>query len=79
MLQVHVIRCDEWEGVYVNGRLDDENHSIGTRDLPLGKPMTLQLIDASPALEDYVMEQGRLPKTLDEVIELLKRAKDGAK
>lgn len=70
-MNIDIIILDDWEGLYINGQLVDEGHSINLRTVlkKLAKEynFTFRSHCASPELEDKIQQVGSLPKNLDEV------------
>lgn len=69
MIKVAYVAGDDWCGVYIDGLLKDEGHSIGCLTLlelvALIGPFEVERIDANqPWLED----EGSLPEHLKDVV-----------
>lgn len=67
---VSVIKCVEWEGLYVDGDLLLEEYEIDLEDaafLVKGESITLTVRKAGDLLEDWVCQHQGLPKKLEEV------------
>lgn len=65
---VFIVKYDDWKGLYVDGRLAYENHSIADQeiaDLMAGEPFTLayKWVEQMP-------EAGRFPETRAELDEI---------
>lgn len=58
------IEADDWVGVYIDGKLDWEGHSLPPRDLlaRFAKDVRYRGFDAP--LEDYLEEYGGFPNDL---------------
>lgn len=58
----------EWEGLYVDGTLVDEGHSLDTHDVLtiLGKEFEFE-VDEVEANGEWMEENGRLPTKLSQV------------
>lgn len=56
---------DNWEGLYVDGVLKAEGHSISVRDVAQALGVALEVLVAD---ERWLEEQGRLPASLGEVV-----------
>ena len=65
MSKYRLIQCDDWAGLYKDGVLLQEGHSIPTRDLceELGISYTFDEGD----VDDYLMEHGSFPTKLEDV------------
>ena len=65
-----LVQADDWEGLYVGGKLIHEDHSIAADDLLviLFKAMLLRTEAHSEWCDDaWLSERGRLPKDIAEV------------
>lgn len=79
MKTITVLKVDEWNGLYIDDDLIDEQHKFSLRDIGniLAKcdnhaKLRERWVDATP-VDDYVVENSRFPKTLTECEELLGR------
>lgn len=69
----HIVRIsndDDWEGVYIDGVIADQNHSVDYRYI-LEKLNGMGLIRYEEFLvdQDWMYSQGHLPENLDEIPE----------
>lgn len=66
MKHIVLITADDWQGIYVNGKLMDENHSLSLR-------MVLEILGVE--FSDFTVDQewmenhGHLPENLSDVPE----------
>lgn len=62
------VRVEEWEGLYIDGELVDENHTIDVQDNLNGKTVSFKSLPYSETLDEYVMEEGGFPQTYTELL-----------
>lgn len=61
-----IVDVDDWAGLYIDGELKHENHSIPLREL-VGYTLTeVRGLDGTD-FEKWLLEHGRMPKLLSEV------------
>ena len=72
-MQVSVVRGEDWEALYINGILKNENHSIMTeRALEIleeafnGSPYTLE-VEVIQADDKWLSKRGNMPMSLKDV------------
>lgn len=60
-----LVRADDWEGLYINGELVEEGHSVGVSTVmkKIGINMEERWCD-----DNWLYERGRLPKQLKDVV-----------
>lgn len=68
-VQITFVLGDDWEGVYLNGKLKHQGHSISAMELAntlvnYGRVMSVQVTEPD---EEWLQEQGRLPDKLSDV------------
>ena len=64
-IAVAFVHCDDWEGLYIDGKLVREGHNVEVDDLPAE---TLGIsIECIYPNDDWLPDGGRLPKDLSEV------------
>ena len=63
-VEITIVDADDWSGLYVNGELRDEGHSLRVSDVLeiLGYKVTWKECDG-----DWMDEHGTLPNKLSEV------------
>jgi len=63
--QLIIIRCDDWEGIYYNDKLINQDHSIDWNKVitELGYNIKVEYIDD----EEFLDSLGYLPESLDEL------------
>jgi hypothetical protein len=61
-----LVFSDDWCGIYVDGELEYENHTLSVIDLLLITEADFEQIWAD---EEWISERGVLPKDLNEVVE----------
>lgn len=62
---------DDWEGIYTNGKLALEGHSIGTLELLEWLKETGQKITSVAQVEadtEWLNENGSLPRLIEDVV-----------
>jgi hypothetical protein len=59
------VHCDDWEGLYVNGKLIREGHGIEIDDIPTDV-LGVEIESIYPN-DDWLKDGGRMPENLDEV------------
>lgn len=66
--EIVLIKADDWEGLYVNGQLEEENHILYAQDI-LKVLAQLGLIDYLSKSCDatWLEDEGELPEQLSEV------------
>jgi hypothetical protein len=59
-----LVRGDDWEGLYIDGKLETEGHSLSPSDIfkVLDIRVTNHDLD-----DEWICEQGSLPENFDEV------------
>ncbi len=64
-MKVDIVTGDDWSGVYVDGRLKEEGHSVDPYRLllTLGVEFQTHTVD-----EDWLTEEGLLPEEFDAVV-----------
>ena len=77
MNKLIVVRADEWEGLFVNGHLKEEGHSLNEgehylkysqRTLEKYSPCSIEVKYVTDRYyENYLSVYGRLPEYLDDV------------
>jgi len=77
MTKIVFVAGEDWQGVYVNGELATENHSVMRYYemepvFRLIAGVELSRIPQTSALDEYLYENGSLPDTLDELHKGLK-------
>lgn len=68
-MTVRLISADDWKGLYINGKLKHQGHSIPTHvwlELLKGEQIFLEEYDGAM---DKLWDKGRLPDTFTEVRE----------
>ncbi len=68
MRQIVVYNATEWQGMYVDGLLNDENHYIELSSIEQAaqnQPCKISFRDASKTLEAYIMDNSGFPDTLE--------------
>lgn len=63
------VRVDDWEGLYLDGKLYSENNSINLGDELDGKTVSFYYRGYNPADEEYTTNAGNLPETYDELLD----------
>jgi hypothetical protein len=70
-MTIDIVTLDDWEGLYINGKLVDEDHSIRLdtvlKKLAREYKFTFRSRYVSPEFEEKIHEVGNLPENLDEV------------
>jgi len=61
---VTIVLCDDWTGLYVNGRLAVENHFLRPRDVLEALGFSYVVISADP---NWLEASGSLPERLEDV------------
>ena len=64
MAKVTYVQGDDWEGVYIDGKLEIEGHSIDFREVLDKMGVQVESISADC---NWLHERGRLPDNLSEV------------
>ena len=72
MKEVTIVSATEWEGLFIDGKLVGENHSLGWDFLPELEPFTFLRIHANSKIEYALLERGGFPKSLEEISNLQK-------
>lgn len=75
MLEIEVVHGDDWQGLYANGSLIDENHKIETYDIVNLINNNINLIDKESGIIfneawcdiNWFEDIGNFPERLDEV------------
>ena len=70
-MNVTIVKSDDWQGVYFDGILQTEGHSVRATEVLLclvGKP-EISSVDEIVASESWMEEVGCLPKYLREVVQ----------
>jgi hypothetical protein len=62
--QIAFVDGDDWEGLYLNGKLVKEGHNIRTDDLLCYLGFDAEYLYAD---DEWLAEQGRLPENLEDV------------
>lgn len=62
------VRVEDWEGLYIDGGLVDQNHTIDLQDSLNGKTVSFKSLPYSETLDEYVMEEGGFPQSYDELL-----------
>ena len=63
-LQVTHVSGDDWEGIYIDGKLVEEGHNVQLRDFAKHVGITLQEIEADL---EWLEDEGSLPEVLLDV------------
>jgi hypothetical protein len=67
-MNIDLVRGDDWEGIYLDGFLQLENHSLRLSDvLELLMDQQIDGFHQHTADEEWLEERGRLPENLSEV------------
>lgn len=66
MSAVFVTNYNDWEGIYLDGKLVDQGHSLDLVQTLKRLGIDVRVVEPS---HDWLMSRGRLPDTLDEVVE----------
>lgn len=61
------ITSDDWEGLYINGKLHHENHRITAKQLVAILANNGVKIEGLRIDDDYMEDLGNLPKQFDEI------------
>lgn len=62
-----VVKVDDWAGLYIDGKLVSEGHSISTHDLVVHGVLDEDRgLDGTP-FEQELINHGGMPKNLDDV------------
>lgn len=64
------VRVEDWEGLYIDGQLFDQNSMI---DLPWaldGKTVSFKFRRGTDAEDQYIMDEGGFPSTYQELLDL---------
>jgi hypothetical protein len=72
MKEVTIVSATEWEGLFIDGKLVGENHSLGWDCLPERDVFSFRRIHANSKVEDILMEKGGFPESLETIINLQK-------
>lgn len=67
MKQVILIQAYDWSGLYVDGSLANQDHSIDIRDLPLNEPISIRIVIANDALENWLQTTAGFPNALEDI------------
>jgi hypothetical protein len=62
--KITYVTSDEWEGIYVDGKLVCENHSLSIREFLEYTGVECDRMDCD---EDWMADHGHLPEDLAEV------------
>ena len=67
-----VILCvDDWEVLYVNGQEEYQHHSVGIGHISKFCPIeSIKRTWITGKLEDYVLDNGGFPNSLEECVEI---------
>lgn len=76
MSKMVVVQLDDWCGIYVHGKLEDEGHLDETLMIQEIKPEffpieKVEFIDAYEDEEEVLGERWRMPETLQEVLDIV--------
>lgn len=63
-IKIVIVNADDWQGLYINGVLKFENHSI---DLDVFAKFAGVELEEKWCNDDWLSERGRLPDRLDDV------------
>jgi len=64
-MRVDWIQACEWEGLYVDGKLKEEGHSISVYDVLTALDIPFKQYQLNEKDEDALMDSGYLPKKID--------------
>ena len=67
MTKYVVIQCDDWTGMYKDGKLVQEGHEISSRDMCHELGIDFKFDEG--VVDDYLMENGRFPENLEDLPE----------
>jgi hypothetical protein len=63
-----IARADDWEGIYVGGKLHDEGHSIELkRGIEIAIENNVTKVVWQEVDDDWISEVGNLPSDMNEV------------
>lgn len=60
-----IVTCDDWQGLFCDGRLLEENHSLDLRDTIERMSVDCRFEQAD---EQWMNEEGRFPAELSKVV-----------
>lgn len=68
---ITLVTADDWEGLYVNGKLHDENHSLdyGFIFERLGDVPRMYAFHRIRVKDEWMLDEGRLPTYLSQIPE----------
>lgn len=68
MIKINYVTGDDWEGLYIDGELVEENHSIRITDLlEILKDRRLLTFDYHEVGQDYLEGLGNLPDNFNDL------------
>lgn len=62
------VLADDWNGLYIGGRLVGEGDSMNLPWELDGKTVSFRVRDASDAVEGYIMDNGGFPEYYEELV-----------
>jgi hypothetical protein len=62
--EITIVKAEEWQGLYVDNQLVIEEHQLSVEDVMYHCGIDCNFIEATPAVEEYLMSNGRLPERL---------------
>ena len=70
---VTLVDADDWEGLFIDGKLVFEDHEITARYAlkqlsKIGKPFKFDYVDAAEETVEDIFESGHFPEKLSEVV-----------
>ena len=65
-MEFNLVVGEDWEGLYVDGVLYVQGHSIDARDIAGAANLKFETTHATEAGSDYLADNGYLPETLEE-------------
>lgn len=63
--KITFVKGDDWEGLYINGKLIKEDHSLHVEDVLEAVGVKVDTLHADC---EWLWDQGSLPDKLDEVV-----------
>lgn len=64
---IHVSGPDDWEGLYVDGRMESQNHSLNWPYLLVNCLSLPTTFERRFVTDDYLSEEGNLPERLADI------------
>jgi len=62
MKKLTLVSSEDWQGLYVDGKLAYENHSVACKDLSYYIDLTMINVD-----DEWMGRKGHLPQHLDDI------------